>query len=123
MAFTVAVVVVVAHDSAWYKLHCARSAVTATTLVVKAAALRATTATRPPLVMSTPTAKAMPFKPPATALSIGVADSTTETGWRVNLHGRRLPPLKGGGRLDPEFLNKLSAIHQHTKNNFCPNTV
>ena len=39
-----------------------------------------------------------------------VEDSSTETGWRVNLHPRRLPPLKGGGTMDPTFLNELDGF-------------
>ena len=39
-----------------------------------------------------------------------VPDSSTETGWRVNLHPRRLPPLKGGRKLDPHFLNEMDGF-------------
>jgi hypothetical protein len=37
-------------------------------------------------------------------------DGSTETGWRVNLDPRQLPPLKGGGLLDPGFLNRLDGF-------------
>ena len=37
-------------------------------------------------------------------------DNTTVTGWRVNLQGETLPPLKGGIQIDPSFLNKLDGF-------------
>lgn len=39
-----------------------------------------------------------------------VPDSTTVTGWRVNLRGDTMPVLKGGIRLDPSFLNELDGF-------------
>jgi hypothetical protein len=39
-----------------------------------------------------------------------VQDNTTDTGWRVALQGDVLPPLKGGIRLDPTFLNQLDGF-------------
>ena len=39
-----------------------------------------------------------------------VKDNATETGWRVALQGDALPPLKGGIRLDPTFLNQLDGF-------------
>jgi hypothetical protein len=40
-----------------------------------------------------------------------VKDNTTDTGWRVELRGDALPPLKGGVRLDPSgFLNQLDGF-------------
>lgn len=37
-------------------------------------------------------------------------DSSTETGWRVNLQGKLLPLLKGGIPMDPHFLNELDGF-------------
>lgn len=37
-------------------------------------------------------------------------DPTTATGWRVNLNGQMLPPLKGNVRMDPQFLNELDGF-------------
>mmetsp|Transcript_7878 Transcript_7878/g.12039 ORF Transcript_7878/g.12039 Transcript_7878/m.12039 type:complete len:961 (-) Transcript_7878:1421-4303(-) len=39
-----------------------------------------------------------------------VPDSTTETGWRVNIRGDALPPLKGNVQIDAAFLNKLDGF-------------
>ena len=40
-----------------------------------------------------------------------VKDNTTDTGWRVELRGDTLPPLKGGVRLNPRgFLNELDGF-------------
>jgi hypothetical protein len=37
-------------------------------------------------------------------------DSTTPTGYRVDLKGHLLPPLKGGIRMEPTFLNRLDGF-------------
>ena len=39
-----------------------------------------------------------------------IKDASTKKGWRVNLHPRRLPPLKGGARINPSFLNELDGF-------------
>jgi len=39
-----------------------------------------------------------------------VNDETTATGWRVNLKGHILPPLRGGLQLHPGFLNELDGF-------------
>ena len=39
-----------------------------------------------------------------------VPDNTTVTGWRVNLRGNTMPPLKGGMEIDATFLNKLDGF-------------
>jgi hypothetical protein len=38
------------------------------------------------------------------------ADESTETGWRVNLQGKLLPPLKSRVRIQPEFFNRLDGF-------------
>jgi hypothetical protein len=38
------------------------------------------------------------------------ADSSTETGWRVHLEGKLLPPLKSGMNIHPGFLNELDGF-------------
>jgi len=37
-------------------------------------------------------------------------DSSTETGWRVNLQGKLLPLLKGSITMDPHFLNEVDGF-------------
>jgi hypothetical protein len=39
-----------------------------------------------------------------------VPDITTDTGWRVNLEGEVLPPLRGGLKIHPGFLNELDGF-------------
>lgn len=38
------------------------------------------------------------------------ADNSTDSGWRVNLQGKLLPPLKSRVRIQPDFLNKLDGF-------------
>ena len=39
-----------------------------------------------------------------------VRDDSTATGYRVNLNPDALPPLKGGGKMNPAFLNELDGF-------------
>ena len=53
-----------------------------------------------------PTECALPFP----SFHHMVADVTTDTGWRVNLQGKVLPPLRGGLEIHPGFLNELDGF-------------
>jgi hypothetical protein len=53
-----------------------------------------------------PTECALPFP----SFHHMVPDSTTETGWRVHLQAKVLPPLRGGLKIHPGFLNELDGF-------------